>query len=189
MYEIRIPAGVTAGGKFCALLGGKRYLLTCPQVVQTFFVASPDPPDPPNRHSDANLAPLPIALPSTVGICRGPAIRKQQVGTNPSSFTRELSEIFRGPSAQHLLAAQAAARLTNPNMMTSNETPEGGGVPQAIEFEDFFDSAEDHSFQEYKPMYFHKGLPHPDQLVQSASLSGVNPPPIDYELSLPENVR
>ena len=57
-----------------------------------------------------------------------------------------------------------------------------------LEPEDFFEASEEHSFQNYTPVHFHQGLPHPDQLVQSASLSAVDPPPIDYELSLPEKV-
>jgi hypothetical protein len=187
MYEIPIPVGVQPGGKFLALIGSKRYLLTCPQVVQTFFVASPDPPghflDP-----TATSSP-PTNMPSTVGICRGPAVRKPPVGQD---FSRELSEIFRGPTAQQLLASQAAALLRlRPNSETATTTNSGqteNGIPQAVEFEDFFESSEDHSFQEYQPLYYHKGKPHPDQLVQSASLSGVNPPPIDYELSLPVQV-
>lgn len=57
-----------------------------------------------------------------------------------------------------------------------------------IESEDFFEASEEHSFENYFPIYVHQGIHHPDQLVQSASLSAVDPPLVDYELSLPEKV-
>lgn len=58
-----------------------------------------------------------------------------------------------------------------------------------LEPEDFFEASEEHSFQNYTPVHYHEGQPHPDQLVQSASLSAVDPPPIEYELSLPNKVK
>lgn len=62
--------------------------------------------------------------------------------------------------------------------------------PEATEHEtdDFEESTDEHSFQDYVPAYFSDGLPHPDPLVQSACMSAVLPPQIHYRISIPRKV-
>lgn len=54
---------------------------------------------------------------------------------------------------------------------------------------DSFDAVELHSFENYHPTYFQRGVQHPGLLVESCSLSNVRPPPITYALSLPDYVE
>jgi hypothetical protein len=62
--------------------------------------------------------------------------------------------------------------------------------PERVHIEDEFEeAADDHSFRDYQPKFYKGGNPHPDQLVESSSLSAVPPPHITYELSLPKQVQ
>lgn len=44
------------------------------------------------------------------------------------------------------------------------------------------------TFAEYQPKKLKVGLKHPDIVVESASLSSVEPPEVNYELSIPDHV-
>jgi hypothetical protein len=58
-----------------------------------------------------------------------------------------------------------------------------------LEEDDCFEATEAHAFEDYRPVHSLGGTNHPGHLVQSASLSSVDPPPITYKLTLPDYVR
>lgn len=69
---------------------------------------------------------------------------------------------------------------------TGNSEPETGVEPELdADFEDVNDVL---TYNEYTPRFFSRGIPHPDPLVQSASMAAVDPPPITYTLTLPPKV-
>ena len=45
------------------------------------------------------------------------------------------------------------------------------------------------TYADYRPAKLRSGLAHPDCVIESASLSSVTPPDIQYNLSIPEEVR
>jgi hypothetical protein len=53
---------------------------------------------------------------------------------------------------------------------------------------DSFEACLEHAFEDYNPVHFRDGFRHPGRLVESSSLSSVDPPPITYQLALPRNV-
>lgn len=62
-------------------------------------------------------------------------------------------------------------------------------TPEVLEELDNFEETETEStFSEYQPRKYIGGLPHPDPLVESSSLSAVEPPDITYTLTLPLEV-
>ena len=64
----------------------------------------------------------------------------------------------------------------------NNETAEG-------EHDEFQDADETQIFNSYFPVKLMEGNPHPDPLVQSASMSAVEPPNITYKHHLPPTVN
>lgn len=53
---------------------------------------------------------------------------------------------------------------------------------------DFEDVNDVLTYDEYTPRFFDRGVPHPDPLIQSASMAAVDPPPITYQLQMPSTV-
>jgi hypothetical protein len=84
-------------------------------------------------------------------------------------------------------SASAAASL--PHARTQRKSSAAGVPPPTMgEDDDCFDTPEGHSFEDYHRVHFLAGVDHPGRLVESASLSSVDPPPILYKLSLPDFV-
>jgi hypothetical protein len=100
-----------------------------------------------------------------------------------------LKVILGSGAIQGEAAAAAAAAVPTPR---TNIKPKSASAPKPpyIELDepDCFEATEVHSFEDYHPVHFHAGVRHPGHLVQSASLSNVDPPTIIYKLSLPDFV-
>jgi hypothetical protein len=81
------------------------------------------------------------------------------------------------------------ASTTNPAAKV-NQRPLPTDSSEVIEIEedDCFEATDVHSFEDYRPVPTVGGFDHPGHLVQSASLSSVDPPPVTYKLSLPDCV-
>jgi hypothetical protein len=189
-YLLTLPSNLNPGEKFVALLGDSKHLFTCPKEKPlTFSVLVHDPP------TAGLLLPSPSStLPEIVGVFRGmwPLLSQQnQLPRVLPSYLPSLPTVSLPPHPKYAsllqtpLLNQFAASQLNPNTQGAVISEE---IQQTLELDDFFETTEVHSFQEYSPVYYKDGRPHPDQLVQSASLSGVDPPPITYQLSLPKNV-
>lgn len=58
-------------------------------------------------------------------------------------------------------------------------------APANEENDEFEETVTDVTFKEYLPLKYKFGNPHPDQLIQSLSLSAVDPPDIKYDLIIP----
>lgn len=97
--------------------------------------------------------------------------------------------------AQMNAAQQAKAK--NPNAKRPNKRQRGGGQGDEVAqvenepVED--DKAEDQmgvaeTYADYKPAKLNFGQPHPDAVVETASLSSVEPTDITYKLSIPKRV-
>jgi hypothetical protein len=85
------------------------------------------------------------------------------------------------------LPSDTVARTTPPNTQSTEAAKREADVepePEA-DFEDVNDVL---TYDKYSPRFYDAGRPHPDPLVQSASMAAVDPPPITYELHLPPKV-
>ena len=68
------------------------------------------------------------------------------------------------------------------------EEAEGGGHDGGSSSGDSNSDGATPAYNEYRPLKFHLGKPHPDVLVESASLAAVAVPDLTYQLRLPERV-
>jgi hypothetical protein len=188
-YLLNLPSALKPGEKFIALLGNSKHIFTCPKEKPlNFSVLVPNPPV-----ALGSLLPSPSSmLPEIVGVCNGMWPLLGQSNQLPGPLTRSLPSVANGSLPPHPSYANQTPLLNQ--LSTSQLNPNTQGTvlsaefQQTLELDDFFETTDLHSFQEYTPVYYKDGRPHPDQLVQSASLSGVDPPPIHYQLSLPKNV-
>lgn len=62
-------------------------------------------------------------------------------------------------------------------------------APASEENDEFEETVTDVTFKEYLPLKYKFGNPHPDQLIQSLSLSAVDPPDIKYDLIIPQEAK
>ena len=74
-----------------------------------------------------------------------------------------------------------------PNLATLTSAPENTLTSEKME-DDFEETSDNLSFHEYRPQKLSLGRPHPDSLVQTASLAAVESPDVTYKLNLPSKV-
>lgn len=75
-----------------------------------------------------------------------------------------------------------------PPLLSQPKRPEGKEMPIDPEEGDSFEASAEHAFEDYRPVHYRDGFRHPATLVESSSLSSVDPPPITYKLALPLDV-
>lgn len=117
--------------------------------------------------------------------------------SDPELLLRYYKENHRSPIVQvkRILASdylhlQRAQRMQPevPRRQTVEPTRVVVPVEEAEEQDSFEDAATESTFHEYAPMKYRGGTPHPDPLVESSSLSAVDPPDVTFQLSLPDKL-
>ena len=74
-------------------------------------------------------------------------------------------------------------------MLENNPTTSVETEPEPEAEADFEEVNDELTYDEYSPKYYSDGHPHPDPLVQSASMAAVDPPEITYKLHLPSKIK
>ncbi len=87
--------------------------------------------------------------------------------------------------------APTSGNQLNANNAAQPITPGGGAAPNANVVDEIGEADDVEAFHEsdfsaYTPKYVNFGVPHPDELIESASLGSADLPPITYKLKLKE---
>jgi len=80
--------------------------------------------------------------------------------------------------------ASASIAVTEADKANDNSTKEKEDA-EAIDFDEHEDEM---AYKDYKPTKLDFGKPHPDHVVENASLAAVNPPDIRYNLAMPADI-
>jgi hypothetical protein len=114
---------------------------------------------------------------------------KTGVGTWHMSITFSNSES--ATKAAEFRHKHVIVRLPNSRptpVLSKPKLPQAMEEPIDLEEGDSFEASAEHAFENYNPVHYRDGFRHPGHLVESSSLSSVDPPPITYQLSLPDHV-
>jgi hypothetical protein len=125
------------------------------------------------------------------GVIESDQVLQSQIGSWNMSVTylQENSAILAAGCTQTTFSVQI---LNAPVLAPTNNLDQpsvGEQFESKPEEDDCFEAVDGHSFENYLPLHYTGGQQHPGDLVQSSSLSGAHPPPIEYELHLPNEVR
>merc|ERR1719402_1013960 len=120
-------------------------------------------------------------------------VSSQQIGTKRDKF---VGDLWHGGGTEKVRAR--AKPKVDPNAADVDEEAAPKPVPGASSTVDVNDEDEqvgeeeeygvEDTYSEYTPAFLTIGKPHPDSVVQSASLASVLPPLITYHISLPDDI-